>query len=246
MHLVIPKSFNDAQDVADKFKDAIPVIINLQGSETDLSKRLIDFASGLTYALDGGHAADRRQGVPAHAAQRGAELRGARAVDREGLLQPVVDSPGRADRPRRIRQHGARARPRVGRAGAVHGLGLGPGAGAGGARRRPGRRLQPRAGRARRHGRARAQAGAARRRGARDRGHREGGRVDPRPHDAGRAPRRLPRDARLPDRAEHARRGAPRRARVRRARRAGARGLPGAGARAVRPPRARSSTSPRG
>ena len=54
VHLVIPKSFNDAQDVADKFKDPIPVIINLQGSETDLSKRLIDFASGLTYALDGG------------------------------------------------------------------------------------------------------------------------------------------------------------------------------------------------
>jgi cell division inhibitor SepF len=54
VHLVIPKSFNDAQDVADKFKDSIPVILNLQGSEADLSKRLIDFASGLTYALDGG------------------------------------------------------------------------------------------------------------------------------------------------------------------------------------------------
>jgi cell division inhibitor SepF len=54
VHLVIPKSFNDAQDVADKFKDSIPVIINLQGSDADLSKRLIDFASGLTYALDGG------------------------------------------------------------------------------------------------------------------------------------------------------------------------------------------------
>jgi cell division inhibitor SepF len=54
VHLVVPKSFNDAQDVADKFKDSIPVILNLQGSETDLSKRLIDFASGLTYALDGG------------------------------------------------------------------------------------------------------------------------------------------------------------------------------------------------
>jgi cell division inhibitor SepF len=54
VHLVIPKTFNDAQDVADKFKESIPVIINLQGSETDLSKRLIDFASGLTYALDGG------------------------------------------------------------------------------------------------------------------------------------------------------------------------------------------------
>ncbi|MBB4663654.1 cell division protein SepF [Conexibacter arvalis] len=54
VHLVVPKSFNDAQDVADKFKDSIPVILNLQGSDTDLSKRLIDFSSGLTYALDGG------------------------------------------------------------------------------------------------------------------------------------------------------------------------------------------------
>jgi cell division inhibitor SepF len=54
VHLVIPKSFNDAQQVADKFKDGIPVVLNLQGSDTDLSKRLIDFASGLTYALDGG------------------------------------------------------------------------------------------------------------------------------------------------------------------------------------------------
>jgi cell division inhibitor SepF len=54
LHLVIPKSFNDAQQVADKFKDEIPVVLNLQSTDTDLSKRLIDFASGLTYALDGG------------------------------------------------------------------------------------------------------------------------------------------------------------------------------------------------
>jgi cell division inhibitor SepF len=54
VHLVIPKSFNDAQQVADRFKDSIPVVLNLQGVDTDLSKRLIDFASGLTYALDGG------------------------------------------------------------------------------------------------------------------------------------------------------------------------------------------------
>jgi cell division inhibitor SepF len=54
VHLVVPKSFNDAQQIADKFKDSIPVILNLQGTETELSKRLIDFASGLTYALDGG------------------------------------------------------------------------------------------------------------------------------------------------------------------------------------------------
>jgi cell division inhibitor SepF len=54
VHFVAPRSFNDVQDVADKFKDSIPVILNLQGTEADLSKRLIDFSSGLTYALDGG------------------------------------------------------------------------------------------------------------------------------------------------------------------------------------------------
>ena len=54
VHLVVPKSFNDAQQIADKFKGTVPVILNLQSAETDLAKRLIDFSSGLTYALDGG------------------------------------------------------------------------------------------------------------------------------------------------------------------------------------------------
>jgi cell division inhibitor SepF len=54
VHLVVPRSFNDAQQIADKFKESIPVILNLQGSDAELSKRLIDFASGLTYALEGG------------------------------------------------------------------------------------------------------------------------------------------------------------------------------------------------
>jgi len=54
VHLVVPRSFNDAQQIADKFKQAIPVIVNLQGTDQELSKRLIDFTSGLTYALNGG------------------------------------------------------------------------------------------------------------------------------------------------------------------------------------------------
>jgi cell division inhibitor SepF len=54
VHLVLPRSFNDAQQIADKFKQGIPVILNLQGADSELSKRLIDFASGLTYALNGG------------------------------------------------------------------------------------------------------------------------------------------------------------------------------------------------
>ncbi len=54
VHLVIPKNFNDAQQIADRYKDDVPVILNLQQTDPDLSKRLIDFSSGLTYALDGG------------------------------------------------------------------------------------------------------------------------------------------------------------------------------------------------
>ncbi|HSK15212.1 MAG TPA: cell division protein SepF [Gaiellaceae bacterium] len=53
VHLVVPQSFAEAQSIADKFKDAVPVIVNLQSTDAELSKRLIDFASGLTYALNG-------------------------------------------------------------------------------------------------------------------------------------------------------------------------------------------------
>ena len=53
VHLVVPRSFNDAQAIADRFKDSIPVILNLQNADTELAKRLIDFSSGLTYALNG-------------------------------------------------------------------------------------------------------------------------------------------------------------------------------------------------
>lgn len=53
-HLVSPTSFNHAQEVADKFKANQPVLLNLQGAERDLARRLIDFSSGLCYGL-GGH-----------------------------------------------------------------------------------------------------------------------------------------------------------------------------------------------
>lgn len=53
VHVIEPKSFNDAQQIGDKFKANIPVIMNLQQIDNELSKRLVDFTSGLTYALDG-------------------------------------------------------------------------------------------------------------------------------------------------------------------------------------------------
>jgi cell division inhibitor SepF len=53
VHVIAPRAFNDAQQIADRFKNGVPVIVNLQTAEPELSKRLIDFGSGLTYALDG-------------------------------------------------------------------------------------------------------------------------------------------------------------------------------------------------
>jgi cell division inhibitor SepF len=54
VHIVVPHSFNDAKDVGDKFKDSIPVIVNLQSVDSALAVRFVDFTSGLIYALDGG------------------------------------------------------------------------------------------------------------------------------------------------------------------------------------------------
>lgn len=52
-YTVHPRRFDQAQEVADKFKEGQPVIMNLEGTEREISRRLIDFASGLCYALDG-------------------------------------------------------------------------------------------------------------------------------------------------------------------------------------------------
>jgi cell division inhibitor SepF len=48
-----PHEFEEVQMIGDDFKENIPVIINLQNINQDLSKRIIDFCSGLTYALGG-------------------------------------------------------------------------------------------------------------------------------------------------------------------------------------------------
>ena len=50
---VRPRRFDQAQEVADKFKEGQPVIMNLEGADREVARRLIDFASGLCYGLDG-------------------------------------------------------------------------------------------------------------------------------------------------------------------------------------------------
>ena len=90
VHLVLPRSFNDAQQIADRFKDAVPVILNLQNADNELSKRLIDFASGLTYALDGSmqRVADKVFLLTPRNVELSAEER-ARALDRGGFFNQV-------------------------------------------------------------------------------------------------------------------------------------------------------------
>jgi cell division inhibitor SepF len=53
VHVVEPHDFNDAQEVGDRLKANQPVILNLQGLDRDIQRRLIDFSSGLAYALGG-------------------------------------------------------------------------------------------------------------------------------------------------------------------------------------------------
>ena len=54
MHITEPRTFTEAQSIADRLKKGTPVIMNLTMTQPELAKRLIDFASGLTYGIDGG------------------------------------------------------------------------------------------------------------------------------------------------------------------------------------------------
>jgi cell division inhibitor SepF len=49
---VTPTSFQDAKEIGDRLRAGVPVIVNLQGADRDLTRRIIDFASGLTYGLE--------------------------------------------------------------------------------------------------------------------------------------------------------------------------------------------------
>ena len=53
VHVLEPRGFNDAQEIGDRVKANQAVIINLQSSSRELQRRLIDFSSGLAYAVGG-------------------------------------------------------------------------------------------------------------------------------------------------------------------------------------------------
>lgn len=53
VHLTEPTTFNDVEEVGERFRNGIPVIMNLAGASEQVAKRLLDFASGLIFGLDG-------------------------------------------------------------------------------------------------------------------------------------------------------------------------------------------------
>lgn len=53
IHKSEPRRFNEARDIADRFKAGVPVIMNLQSTDDTIARRLVDFASGLVYGIDG-------------------------------------------------------------------------------------------------------------------------------------------------------------------------------------------------
>lgn len=53
VHVTEPVTFNDIEEVGDKFRSGVPVIMNLAGASESAAKRMLDFASGLIYGLEG-------------------------------------------------------------------------------------------------------------------------------------------------------------------------------------------------
>ncbi len=53
IHRAEPKRFNDVRDIGERFKQGVAVIMNLQGTDDYVARRVVDFASGLVFGLEG-------------------------------------------------------------------------------------------------------------------------------------------------------------------------------------------------
>jgi cell division inhibitor SepF len=51
--ILVVEEFGDAKVLADRVRDKVPVVLDLRRTQPDLVRRVIDFGSGLIYALDG-------------------------------------------------------------------------------------------------------------------------------------------------------------------------------------------------
>lgn len=51
--ILVVDEFSDARMLADRVRDRTPVVLDMRQSDPDLVRRVVDFSSGLIYALDG-------------------------------------------------------------------------------------------------------------------------------------------------------------------------------------------------
>ena len=51
--IIVARNFSDAQTLADAIRGGRSVVLDLRSTEPEMVRRIVDFASGLTYALDG-------------------------------------------------------------------------------------------------------------------------------------------------------------------------------------------------
>lgn len=51
--ILVVDEFGDAKILADRVRDRVPVVLDFRRVDDDLARRVVDFSSGLIYALDG-------------------------------------------------------------------------------------------------------------------------------------------------------------------------------------------------
>lgn len=51
--IIVARNFSDAQALADAIRSGRAVVLDLRSTEPEMVRRIVDFASGLTYALEG-------------------------------------------------------------------------------------------------------------------------------------------------------------------------------------------------
>lgn len=51
--VILVEEFGDARILADRIRDRVPVVLDMRRADNDLVRRVVDFSSGLIYALDG-------------------------------------------------------------------------------------------------------------------------------------------------------------------------------------------------
>lgn len=51
--ILVVEEFGDARLLADRVRERVPVVLDMRHIDQDLTRRVVDFASGLIYSLDG-------------------------------------------------------------------------------------------------------------------------------------------------------------------------------------------------